>query len=136
MDSRIVRPCRHVAPGSSLRVLDVMTRAPMVIHREDRAEPLLTLLEGQDFTAVPVADTEGDLLGMVTELSLLAVVSRTERRDCRGGASSSLRARDSMDTRKVSVEPQTTSARCAADDSVPRPERAGRRAIRDPAAAS
>jgi Mg/Co/Ni transporter MgtE len=57
----------------------------MVIHREDRAEPLLTLLEGQDFTAVPVADTEGDLLGMVTKLSLLAVVSRTERRDCRGG---------------------------------------------------
>ncbi len=58
-------------PDRPLRVLDVMTRAP-IIHREDRAEPLLTLLEGQDFTAVPVADTEGDLLGMVTKLSLRA----------------------------------------------------------------
>jgi hypothetical protein len=96
-------------PDHPLRVLDVMTRAPMVIHREDRAEPPLTLLEGQDFTARRRYRGRSPRYG--DEAEPPAVVSRTERRTDEAGASSSLRTRNSMDTRKVSVEPQTTSAR-------------------------
>jgi CBS domain-containing protein len=88
------------------RAQDVMTRDPMVVHRDDYAEPLLTLFEEQDFNAVPVVDSEGHLLGVVTKLSLLRLL--------RGGStaattetvgSSTLRVRDVMDTRKVWVEP-------------------------------
>ena len=88
-----------------LRVLDVMMRAPMVIHGEDRAEPLLTLFEGQGLNAVPVVDTEGDLLGMVTKLSLLRLFHGRSAGTAEAGASSSLQAYDIMDTRKISVEP-------------------------------
>jgi CBS domain-containing protein len=88
------------------RVQDVMTRHPMVVHGDEDAEPVLALFEGRDFNAVPVVDAEGHLLGVVTKLSLLRLF--------RGGVaaatseparSSTLRIRDVMDTRKVSVEP-------------------------------
>ena len=88
------------------RVQDVMSRDPLVVHREDDAEPLLTLFEKRDYNAVPVVDAEGHLLGVVTKLSLLRLL--------RGGrvaaisepsSPSSLRVGDVMDTRKVSVEP-------------------------------
>jgi CBS-domain-containing membrane protein len=94
------------------RVQDLMTRHPMVVHREDDAEPLLTFFEEQDFNAFPVVDPDGNLLGVVTKLSLLRLF--------RGGGAaatsapagpSALRVRDVMDTRNVSVEPQTTSTR-------------------------
>src|SRR5262245_20232403 len=79
-----------------------MTRDPMVVHREDDAAPLLGLFEEQDFNAFPVVDPEGNLLGVVTKLSLLRLVRS-------GGAAvtsaPALRVRDVMDTRNVSVEP-------------------------------
>jgi CBS domain-containing protein len=83
-----------------------MTRDPRVVHAEDDAESLLAMFEGQDFNAVPVVDSEGYLLGMVTKLSLLRLF--------RGGSAtgtpgtegpSRLRVRDVMDPRKVWVEP-------------------------------
>jgi CBS domain-containing protein len=83
-----------------------MTRDPMVVHPEDDAGRLLTLFEKQDFNAVPVVDPDGDLLGLVTKPSLLRLL--------RGGSAaatteavgpSTLRVRDVMDTRKVSVDP-------------------------------
>jgi CBS domain-containing protein len=84
-----------------------MTRHPLVLRPEDDAEPLLTLFEKQDFNAVPVVDAEGNLLGVVTKLSLLRLL--------RGGSaavasadparSAALRVHDVMDTRNVSVEP-------------------------------
>src|SRR5215470_13963318 len=89
-----------------LRVQDVMTRDPMVVHREDEAEPLLALFAHQDFNAVPVVDPEGHLVGVVTKLSLLRLL--------RGGSAAAateptslsvLRVGDVMDTRNVSVEP-------------------------------
>jgi CBS domain-containing protein len=84
------------------RVQNVMTRQPMVCHLEDAATPLLTLFEERDFNAIPVVDSEGHLLGVVTKLSLLRLL--------RGGTAEtapplSLRVRDVMDTRKVWVEP-------------------------------
>ena len=114
-----------------------MTRDPMVVHPEDDAEPLLTRFDEQDFNAFPVIDPEGNLLGVVTKLSLLRLFRR-------GGAAatsapagpSTLRVRDVMGTRNVSVEPTDNPRRGrAADDPIPCPERAGRRAIREPAAA-
>jgi len=97
----VSNPGRHVP-----RVQDVMTRDPMVVHPEDDAEPLLTRFDEQDFNAFPVIDPEGNLLGIVTKLSLLRLFRR-------GGAAatsapagpSTLRVRDVMDTRNVSVEP-------------------------------
>jgi CBS domain-containing protein len=92
-------------PARPVRVLDVMTRLPTVVHADDYAEPLLALFEGHDFNAVPVVDPEGCLLGMVTKLSLLRLfhgrsAEGTERVD-----PLSLRVGDIMDTRKISVEP-------------------------------
>jgi CBS domain-containing protein len=82
-----------------------MTRDPLVVHREDDAEPLIDLFERHDFSAIPVVDPGGDLLGMVTKLSLL----RLYRAGKAAGTAdttgpSRLRVRDVMDTRKVSVE--------------------------------
>jgi CBS domain-containing protein len=89
------------------RVHDVMTRDPMVVRGDDDAEPLLTLFEGRDFNAVPVVDSGGHLVGVVTKLSLLrlfrgwSATGTTEVERPQG-----LRARDVMDTRKVWVEPE------------------------------
>ena len=88
------------------RVQDVMTRHPTVVHGEDDAEALLRLFEEHDFNAVPVVDPENSLLGVVTKLSLLRLL--------RVGSAATiaetvnpvtLRVRDVMDTRRMSVEP-------------------------------
>jgi CBS-domain-containing membrane protein len=60
----------------SLRARDVMTKDPTVVHREDDAEQVLALLDRHDFNAVPVVDQESQLLGVVTKLSLLRLLSR------------------------------------------------------------
>jgi CBS domain-containing membrane protein len=88
------------------RVHDVMTRNPLVVHGDDDAEPLLVLFEGRDFNAVPVVDAEGHLVGVVTKLSLLRLFrGGVAAATAEPAGSSTLRIRDVMDTRKVSVEP-------------------------------
>src|SRR5262249_22683569 len=86
---------------SPVQVQHVMTRNPVVVHDEDDVEPLLTLFESEDFNAVPVVDTAGHLLGMVTKLCLLRLfrVGNAAEEPPAG-----LRVRDIMDTRKVWVE--------------------------------
>jgi CBS domain-containing protein len=87
-------------------VRDVMTPDPMVVHAEDEAEPLLGLFGQQDFNAVPVVDAEGDLIGVVTKLSMLRLFRRVgSSRTADPVGSSSVRVRDVMDTRAVWVEP-------------------------------
>jgi CBS domain-containing protein len=83
-----------------------MTRDPMAVHREDDAAPLLGLFEEQDFNAFPVVDPGGNLLGVVTKLSLLRLF-RSGGADVTSAPAgpSTLRVRDVMDTRNVSVEP-------------------------------
>jgi CBS domain-containing protein len=87
------------------RVQDAMTHDPLVVHCEDDAEPLIDLFERHDFSAIPVVDPGGDLLGMVTKLSLLRLYRMGK---AVGGADttglSRLRVRDVMDARKVWVE--------------------------------
>jgi CBS domain-containing protein len=83
-----------------------MARDPMVVRPEDEAEPLLTLFEEQDFNAFPVIDPEGNLLGVVTKLSLLRLFRSGGAAATSAPASpSALRVRDVMDTRNVSVDP-------------------------------
>src|SRR4029450_13120298 len=88
------------------RVQDVMTRQPEVWHLEDAATPLLTLFEERDFNAIPVVDSEGHLLGVVTKLSLLRLLRDGSPATVAEAAPPvPLRVRDVMDTRKVWVEP-------------------------------
>jgi CBS domain-containing protein len=88
------------------RVQDVMTRHPTVVHGEDDAQALLRLFEEHDFNAVPVVDPKGDLLGVVTKLSLLRLLRVGSAATIVETANPvTLRVRDVMDTRRVSVEP-------------------------------
>jgi CBS domain-containing protein len=88
----------------SLRARDVMTKDPTVVHREDDAEQVLALLDRHDFNAVPVVDQESQLLGVVTKLSLLRLLSRPGAIDPAEAADPSrLQVRDVMDSRKVWV---------------------------------
>lgn len=88
----------------SLRARDVMTKDPTVVHREDDAEQVLALLDRYDFNAVPVVDQESQLLGVVTKLSLLRLLSRPGAIDPAEAADPSrLQVRDVMDSRKVWV---------------------------------
>jgi CBS domain-containing protein len=87
-------------------VRDLMTPDPVVVHAEDDAEQLLGLFERRDFNAVPVVDGEGDLIGVVTKLSLLRLFRGAAARGSAGPmASPTLRVSDIMDTRTVSVDP-------------------------------
>ena len=121
-------PDRHTP-----RVHDVMTRDPMVVHGDDDAEPLLALFEGRDFNAVPVVDAEGHLVGVVTKLSLLRLFrgwsatgpTEVER------PHESTRARRDGHPQGVGGARRRPRRAAAADDAVPRPQRAGRRAIRN-----
>ena len=88
------------------RVQDVMTRDPMVVHSEDDVGPLLTLFNRQDFNAFPVIDPDGNLLGVVTKLSLLRLFGPGGTATSEPAGPSTLRVRDVMDTRNVSVEPK------------------------------
>ena len=87
------------------RVHDMMTHDPMVVHGDDDAEPLLALFERRDFNAVPVVDAAGDLVGVVTKLSLRLFRAGSATRTREVENPRSLRVRDVMDTRKVWVEP-------------------------------
>src|SRR5262249_24861643 len=60
--------------GPTPRVRDMMTPNPLVVHPEQDAEPLLGIFESRASNAVPVVDAEGNLVGVVTKLSLLRLL--------------------------------------------------------------
>jgi CBS domain-containing protein len=118
----------------ALVVRDVMTWDPAVVHPEDNVGPLLDLVEGRDFNAVPVVDGEGNLVGIVTKLSLLRLLHRgVPNAAVDPVAWASVPVSDVMDARTVWVDPadsldavvrQMTRHRVR---SVPVVERSGRR---------
>jgi CBS domain-containing protein len=115
-------------------VRDVMTWDPAVVHPEDNVGPLLELFEGRDFNAVPVVDGGGNLVGIVTKLSLLRLFHRGPANTAPDPVAwASVPVSEVMDTRTVWVDPadsldavvrQMTRHRVR---SVPVVERSGRR---------
>jgi CBS domain-containing protein len=87
-------------------VRDVMSPDPAVVHPEDEVGPLLELFERRDFYAVLVADAAGNLVGIVTKLSLLRLFRRAASSATPDTAAwAGVPVSEVMDTRTVWVEP-------------------------------
>lgn len=57
----------------SRRVRDIMTAAPAIVSPDTHVWDLMRLFDSRDFNSLPVVDTQGVLVGIVTKLDLLRV---------------------------------------------------------------
>jgi len=60
------------------RVQDVMTRHPIVVHKDMTLAKAEAIFERHDFNGLPVVDGENRLIGMMTKLDFLKAFAFTE----------------------------------------------------------
>lgn len=81
---------------------DIMTRKVITIHSEASAQEAAQLLDQFRISGLPVVDTQGDLIGIITEADIISKVNRYGLLDQSG-----LRVADIMSRNVTTVDEDT-----------------------------
>lgn len=81
---------------------DIMTRKVITIHSEASAQEAAQLLDQFRISGLPVVDTQGDLIGIITEADIISKVNRYGLLDQNG-----LRVADIMSRNVTTVDEDT-----------------------------